>query len=446
MSGTYKGHLVNAPGPTPTGRNTHHMTTTAYVPVDEMRDRLLDVDTVRERLARTEPITHTTFAMNAPAEIGATFELEEGWASDPGLTEESPIRGFVTIGPERYRLTMSALLEFTSALNITKKYAKKCPPEMLTDHINHWCRHADPREVKALLVPDTHVDPVDGTETAEAESMVKAFTKGTIDPFSNLRFLDSIVQGVQARYGTDAEVLVDYKFHHDFERTRLRLIVPEHARAMRRGVDAPQGFTNGDDTWSAGIQFSNSLTGASTTSLKGYMFRWWCTNGCISTRSESGTWNRRQGGQGDEVYEWARHAVDEILGGLEDEFDAVEAMAATTVREDDLNEILADMFDRYRIPVAARESIISEMVNTDDLTMYGVLNAVTQSANDGTLPDHMAETVMTVGGDIPRSYADGTTAFVPLDPEARISDDARTGTLVLADGTEIDVKARRLRG
>jgi len=400
------------------------------ITADEVRDKLLPLDTVRERLSQTEPVTGVTFAMNSPESVGATFALDEGWAANTSLAEEAPVNGTVRIGPETYRLTKGALLEMTSALNITKKYAQKCPAPLLVPHINHWCRTED-REVKALVVPDT---------TGEHAGLVRAFTKASIEPFSNLRFLDRAIESIEEKYGAGSEVLVDYKFHHDFERTRLRLVVPDHVRSIREG-----------DNWSAGVQIANSLIGASPTSLKGYMFRWWCTNGCITTRAESGSWNRRRGGQGEEVYEWARHAVDEILGGLEHEFEQVEIMANTAVREDDLNDVLADVFERYRVPLAAREHVIEEMVNSDDLTMYGIMQAVTQAANNvelngGDLPDHMAERLMTVGGDLPRAYADGTTAFVPEDEDAQIGLDQRHGMLTLDDGTTVPVQARRIRG
>lgn len=399
------------------------------ITADQVRDKLLSLDTVRQRLAQTEPVTGVTFAMDAPESVGATFTLGDHWAQAPDLADESPIDGTVRIGPETYTLTKGALLEMTSALNITKKYAQKCPPALLTPHINHWCRSED-KEVKALIVPDA---------SGETAGLVQAFTKASIEPFSNLRFLDHAIESIEATYGTGAEVLVDYKFHHDFARTRMRLVIPEHVRAIREG-----------DNWSAGVQIGNSLIGASPTSLKGYLFRWWCTNGCITTRSESGSWNRRRGGQGEEVYEWARHAVDEILGGLEHEFEAIEVMANTAVREDDLNDVLADLFDRYRVPLAARGPVIEEMVNTDDLTMYGVMQAITQAANHvesngGDLPDHMSERLMTVGGDLPRAYADGTTAFVPEDEDTEIGLDQRHGTLTLDNGEVIPVQARRIR-
>lgn len=399
------------------------------VTVEDMRSKLLSLETVTDRLSQTEPVTHVTFAMNSPANVGATFELGETWAAAP-VADDEAIDATVRIGPDNYRLSKGALLEFTSSLNITKKYAQKCPAPLLQPHINHWCRSTD-REVKALIVPD---------ETGDTAGRVQAFTKASIEPFSNLRLLEQALESITARYGDNAEVLVDYKFVHDFERTRMRLVVPDHVRQIRE-----------DDTWSAGVQIANSQIGASPTSLKGYLFRWWCTNGNITTRAESGSWNRRRGGQGDEVYEWARHAVDEILGGLEEEFEAVEIMANTAVREEDLNDVLADVFDRYRVPLQARESVIEEMVNTDDLTMYGVMQAITQAANHvelngGDLPDHMAERLMAVGGDLPRAYADGTTAFVPTEEsQSAIGLEVRQATLELEDGTRVPATARRIR-
>jgi hypothetical protein len=50
------------------------------------------------------------------------------------------------------------------------------------------------------------------------------------------------------------------------------------------------------------------------------------------------------------------------------------------------------------------------MVNSDDLTMYGVQQAVTSVANRDDMPESARETLMEIGGDLPRAHAERCAA------------------------------------
>src|SRR5512139_764885 len=110
------------------------------------------------------------------------------------------------------------------------------------------------------------------------------------------------------------------------------------------------------------------------TSVEGYLFRWWCTNGAIDELSTSGSWSRRSGGQGEDVYGWARESVDEVLGGLEHTLDKVQALADIPL-VGEVGDVLREIFQEYRVPGALRQSVIEYMANTPNLTMYEVMQA-----------------------------------------------------------------------
>jgi len=228
-----------------------------------------------------------------------------------------------------------------------------------------------------------------------------AFTKAKITPFSNIALLDRAVDSIGNKYGKNAEIYADYKFHHDLRRTAIRLIVPEYTKVItsaRHTAEKP-------DEWSTGIQIRNSIIGETMLEMQGYLFAWWCTNGAISTHSETGSYafNRRTQAQ-DDVYAWARNSVDEILGGLEHEFESVQQLTEVQLGED-INDVLADLFQQYKIAPEAREGIIERLIASDDLTMYGMMNAVTAAANSDSLSDTIRTSLMEVGGDLPRSTA-----------------------------------------
>ena len=126
-----------------------------------------------------------------------------------------------------------------------------------------------------------------------------------------------MLEGIQAKYG-EGEVLADYKFTTTWSAPTCGSSSP--ARSGSSPVPGSRTIT-----WSAGIQLRNSLAGTEQTALDGYLFRWWCTNGCTDTIAEVSALNRRQSPSPEEAYEWAREAVNEILGGLEGSFDAVQS-------------------------------------------------------------------------------------------------------------------------
>lgn len=351
------------------------------ITADTMKDKLLTVDAAREVLASTEPLVEVAY----PVGHGIRFKLDPEWNADVTVAGTDLIPATVKVGngpnAQEFQLTKDAALEATSICGIPKEYAWRTPAKLVQDQLNYWHRGGlAGREYKILANEDTAL----------------AVTRSTIQPFSNLRLLDEALVGIEDQYGK-GEVLVDNKFTHDLRRTHLRLIVPEQSRVIKNtGTD--------DDEWSLGLQIRNSLIGEKQTEINGYLFRWWCTNGAIDTRNTSGTWSRR-GGQGDEVYEWARSAVDEILGGLEHSFDAVQALTEVEI-DGSVNDVLRDVFEQYGVPVKHRSAIIEQMVEADQLNMYSVMQAITRVANDPDLPAADVNRLLLVGGDLVHTAQD----------------------------------------
>jgi hypothetical protein len=124
-----------------------------------------------------------------------------------------------------------------------------------------------------------------------------------------------------------------------------------------------------------------------------------CTNGMIDVSASADSWSRRSGGQeSEEVYAWAQEAVDNVLGGLESSFDQVQALTNMPL-EGEVGAAARDVFEQHRVPMRARERIINELVETDNLTMYGLMNAITAAANGDVRPEEQ-QLLMSVGGEI----------------------------------------------
>jgi hypothetical protein len=278
-------------------------------------------------------------------------------------------------------------LQATSKVGLQAAYVKKTPARFIEDQLNYWYgedRGLGNKELKLLVTRGTG----------------SAITASSLNSFSNLRLLEQAVDGIEAKFGR-GEVLADSKFFHSLTRTNLRLIIPEHIFTIENS-----GTPN--DVWSMGINIQNSLTGDSSaqTSLDGYLFRWWCTNGAIDTHASSGKWSRKTGGQNaEDVYEWARAAVDDVLGGLEGAFDDIQAMTEIPVAGD-VNQILRELFEENGIPARNQQAVIANMVEDDQLTMYSLMQAVTSVANADGMDPREQSRLMTAGARLVHAATD----------------------------------------
>ncbi len=356
----------------------------------EMQSKLLTIDQVKHELGKTEPLTSTMVTSDQKVR----FHLGEDWAA--GLDSKRGLEQVeVTVdidGVER-PLTKDAILQAASNVGIQKAYAKKTPARLIEENLNYWYSSAGLGDTlySALAVKD----------------VVNSFTKATIIPFSNLELLENVEGAIRQRYGHDTQIMADYKFQNTFDSTNIRLIVPEHERVITdTGLDG--------DTWSAGVHVTNSLTGKKQTSIEAYLFRWWCTNGATENLDQVGLWNRRLNGQDQAaVSEWARTSVDEVLRRMEDRFNQVQSLTGLDVTGN-ITDVAREVFDTYRIPVAQRASVIDALANTpgSSLSMYSVMQAVTQAANDPELSETRRDQMMRIGGKIPSAHFDPMKARV----------------------------------
>jgi hypothetical protein len=367
------------------------------VTVEQMQEQLHSVDWARQKLAETEPLFEYVFTTgnvklvleDADAEGKPWFERE--------LTGVAPAYLEVGDGGDRFQLTRQALMETASVCHIPRAYQVEIPPSLLAQNINWWLSTGlGERDLKMLSSENIPV-ATPATPWPEPGWLARAVCRATISPFSNLALMDRMLAGLEQQYGK-GEVLVDYKFHHDLEATAMRLIVPGKQRVI-------SGTPVADDTWSTGLQLKNSLIGLTQTQLDGYLFRWWCTNGSIDTLATSGGFARR-GASEDDALAWAAESVEEILGGLEHTLDEVQEMTSMPVTGD-VTTVLGDLFREHGLPGRDQSRVIAAMADTEDMTMYGLMQAVTQAANLDDLPQRSVEALLRMGGHLVRAASAG---------------------------------------
>ncbi len=357
--------------------------------IAEMRPRLLTLDQARDKLAVTEPLNELKFDVGEHVR----FRLPENWDEvADGLDGTDDTGGLVSLASsQEYRLTKDALLEAGAKVGIPRKLAMRTPAPLLEPWLNWWFQGNsgwEGKSYKAFITGVSHTDT----------PLLIAFGSGTISPFSNIGILERLVNGIRRFYQADEQdLLVDYKFTHSLELTQVRIIVP----GFVRNITGP-GTAEPSDLWSTGVQWQNSQLGLKPTELDGYLFRWRCTNGMTDTLVTSGKFNRRDG-SGEDVYDWAGQAVDEVLGGLEHALDGVQD-ATTIPVEQDVSLVLDDLFRQHRVPGKLQQEIVRNMAEVGgELSMYTLLNAITMVANDPDLGPASVVKLQQVGGHVAHS-------------------------------------------
>lgn len=357
------------------------------VQISDVADKLLTLDAVREKLSSTEPLTSSMLT----SDDKVLFTYDPEWALTLDQKQGTDlVDAAIRINGQDHQMTKDAALSISSAFGLQSTYVKKVPAHLLEPQMNYWLSAGlGDRAFKVLNVGN--------------DQNVAAFTKPTINPFSNQLLLNSIVNGIEDRYG-EGTLYADYKFQHSLVQTDIRLIVPEFTRTI---VDtAVEG-----DLWSAGVHLSNSLTGENPLTVEGYLFRYWCTNGATTLNSDIGKWSRRINGQSEDVYDWVRASVDEIFEGMGNQFDAVQSLTQLNITGN-VVEILTQIFDDYKVPVSQRQEIIDNLLDSENMTMYEVMQAITAAANGADVRATHADRLMRIGGAIPSEHFDPLKAKI----------------------------------
>ena len=324
---------------------------------------------------------------NCPVQI----DLAHGWNADVHDKDGTDTLSGVTFhyGTQDWKITKEALLDLTSTMSIQREYMMRTPGQMMEPHVAYWLKTTE-RAYRFL-----HKDGV----------IVAMARKPSVVPFSNLDILERVVERAVDVGVVDNldDVRVDFKMHHDLKYTAFRVILPE----VVKKIDSKRAKASGeDDNWSVGIQIHNSLTGTFPLQMSGYLFSWFCANGATATHLDVAKYNRRIHGQDVETaLEWVNETVDTLLHELPDEVESV-AQLTTIDLASELSDTLRDVFERLKVPMAARSKIIDNVVDSSDTTAYGLMQAITSAANDPELPDEARTKVMEVGGNLPALLGD----------------------------------------
>lgn len=360
--------------------------------LEKMRDKLLTLDDVNAKLEATEPLT--TEFLSSESKI--KFQISPDWALDFDSTDNTDaVEAFITVNGTETPLSKEALLLAASNVGLPKAYVRRTPAHLIESNLNYWYGAGMGDKAYNML---------------KVKNISSAFIAPTLHPYSNVQLLHSVLDAIDEAYEGE-EVLADYKFNHSLQRTDIRLILPDFQAFMSDTDmnDVPEGA---DDLWSAGVHLSNSLIGKTQTSVDSYLFRWACTNGAITRLNDLGAWNRRHEAASEiDVYSWAKLAVEEILGGMEERFTEIQNLAYVSIGGN-AAEALREIYTEFNVPVTQRSLINEQLLSANNLSMYTVMNAITQTANEDGLDPDRADRMMRIGGFVPAAQLENVKAKV----------------------------------
>lgn len=317
--------------------------------------------------------------------------LPEDWSDEVlGFEPEDVLDGVVleTNGAGNIPLTKGAFTELMTKFGIGAKYALTLPPHYLAPQVNYWLRHGSTLDLRML--------------TFDGEGV--GFTKSPLAPTVHAsQVFEQAVESLCAATGTNPDDLrVDYKLTHTLKETAFRLIQPTQLKSI---TSARDGETK-SDSWNFGLSVNHSVTAKFPTVAEGYMFAWWCTNGAIATHGASSKYDRRShADDAEEFSEWFNRVTEDIVADTPRELETIQTLTSVNLKGE-MSEAAEEVFKRYKVPTQSREAVIAALVDSDDWSAYGLMNAVTQAANPSGTDERVRNLLMRAGGDMAVAFSE----------------------------------------
>lgn len=343
----------------------------------EALSRMKTLSQLEGTLSQTEPLSSVQFVPDGTADV--SFNLPNGWNAELGEKDGTfETAATLEIEGEIYSLTKDAALQATSLIGLPRKYALRTPGQMMSEHLNYWFSHGKTGQSFKLL---------------HAEGKGLAFTKGGVVPVSNVKVLDQVVTLLMDKYSVDADqIMVDFKYHHDLRFTQYRLVLTTNTFEVPSLRDEP-------DVWAYGVDVTNSLTAEAPLVVRGYLFNWWNHAGATSSHATTGNFSRKGSPTEEGALQWLSDAYDSA-DDMKHEADSIPKLTEINV-EGEINMALREIFEKYKVPGKVRADVINLIYASEDLTMYGVLAAVTEAANNPDLTHQEVNRLLEIGGDLP---------------------------------------------
>lgn len=297
--------------------------------------------------------------------------------------------------------TQHALRQIGTHVDIPAKYLDRMAseaPSLLAANVNHWFRtNPAPRMLRTKM---------------NGSAVLRAFLSNRYRPLDNHDLAEAVIPQLLAPgWEIKSAQVTDSRFYIQAVSTKLAASI---AHARQTGVK--------DDVVHPGIVISNSEVGAGALSVEPMIFRLVCLNGMIAGTSIRRNHVGRSSNGDSDAYEFysdeTRRLDDAALWAkVRDTVDAAVTDAIfhrlvsklSAASGDDLGDdpvsVVEVTAQRLGLDEREQSSVLGHLARGGDFTRFGLLNAVTRTAEDAKSYDRAIE-LERFGGeilDLPRS-------------------------------------------
>lgn len=316
------------------------------------------------------------------------FDLSNGMVKffyDPD--SDSPPR--VIIGGEPLSLTQESYLNACKIIGLGSSYVERTPVDLIMPHLNYWFTTLGGQR-KALI----------------REGKVVAFMRSGTEVYSNQKLIDSIVSVFESL--GHKNILFD-KVYHDLYETQVSIVLDSFSSELPTG-----------EVVYGGLQIQNSVLGLKPLLISAYVSHSVSdlAGGMISVTT-NGQWDRRLGSTADEIaefmekdlnlntdeiytaYKWAEQASRDVNIRLIREFESVKRLSSIPVGSH-AGTFFADIFKKYKIPVALRKAVQEEYADRGGNTVLDLWASMVAVSGRPEVRGNASSTrhMMTVAGEI----------------------------------------------
>jgi hypothetical protein len=348
---------------------------------DAKRDFIAPTDQVQVTFAQPTAVESILDAVDLEGTARAVEEqVQEAHDSGEAITVASqarvPVIDFPTNGGNsQFPIRPHAHGQISQRLEIPKRYYDRCraeAPELWAEQVNHWLHAKNEKRLLRTLDGD-----------------LRAFLSNKYRPLDN----PELAQAVLAVLG---EFQIDIV---SSEITENRLYI----QAVRKDLQAEiEGSPEVGDVVESGIVISNSEIGAGSLSIEPLIYRLVCENGLISKDSALRKYHTGRGKGKDievayellrdetkrktdeafwlQVQDLTRAALDGAV--FQDQVNALTETVGHKIESTKIEKVVEVTAEKLSLNDDERGSVLKHLIEGGDLSQYGLINAVTRTAED----------------------------------------------------------------
>ena len=313
-----------------------------------------------------------------------------------------------------FRPTAHAHRQVADRIGIPSKYYDRMlqeSPELLRENVNHWFQtNPEKRLLRTFVAPPVHTPGADPSVVAGVGT-ARAFLSDRYRALDNEQVAAAVLPVISEGGLKIASANITEKSMY------IKAYDPSMEKVIRRGDglgygqghDFRAGGARGpDDVVHWGVAITNSEVGSGALKVESFMFRTYCLNGLIFEQVSRRHHVGRVMGGDDDISQWfADDTVkaddeafflkmrDTVRGTLaETSFDAaVDKLSESTGRkiEGDVAKAVDVTAKHISLTDGEKGGVLRHLIEGGDLTAWGMLNAVTRTAEDSDSYDRATE-------------------------------------------------------